>query len=133
MAAIVVNQGLNRIADTASQTSGYSASRYIRTMAVDNSGTAFTAGTTTLGSPTSQFDKAFDSTPTRSGQVVTHVTTLAAGEANFTITRTSLHDDTTTNVTGSSTTLVAGIDGLSLTKTSDFSLAITLRLTYANV
>ena len=133
MAAIVVDQGLNRIADTASQTSGYSASRYIRTMAIDDSATAFTAVTTTLGSPSNLYDQAFDSAPTRSGQVVTHVTTIAAGNGNFTIRRTSLHDDTTANVTGSSTTLVAGIDGLSLTKTSDFTLSLTLRLTYANV
>ena len=101
-------------------------------MAVDDSGTAFAAGTTTLGSPTNLFDQAFDSAPTRSGQVVTHVTTIAAGNGNFTIQRVSLHDDTVANVTGTSTTVVAGIDGLSLTKTSDFSLSITLKLTYAD-
>jgi len=47
--------------------------------------------------------------------------------------RVSLHNDTAANVTGSSTTLVAGIDGQSLTKTSDFTLAITVKITYTSV
>ena len=132
MAAKIVNQGLNRIADTASQTSGYSAARYIRTMAIDDSSSAFAAGTTTLGSPSNLYDAAFDATPTRSGQVVSHVMTVPTGSGNFTIRRVSLHDDTAANVTGSSTTLVGGIDGLSLGKTSDFTVTLTVRITYSD-
>lgn len=137
MAAKIVDQGLQRIAVTASQvTAGgppaYDAARYIRTMAVDDSASAFTAGTTTLGSPSNLFDLAFDGAPTRSGLIVTHIATVPTGNGNFTIRRVSLHDDTVANVTGSSSTLVAGIDGLALTKTSDFSLAITMRITYSD-
>ena len=132
MAAKIVNAGLNRIADTASQTSGYSASRYIRVMAIDDSATAFTAGATTLGSPSNVYDAAFDGTPTRSSQTVSHVMTVPTGSGNFTIRRISLHDDTAANVTGSSTTLVGGIDAQSLTKTSDFTITFTVRILYAD-
>lgn len=130
MAAKIVDLGLQRIADTASQTAGFNAARYIRRMAIDDRAVAFVAGDTTLGSPGNLFSQAFDSTPTRSGLIVTHVSTIPTGSGNFTIRRVSLHDDTT--VTGSSTTLVGGIDGLGLTKTSDFSIAITVRITYSD-
>lgn len=132
MAAKITDQGLSRIADTASQTAGYNAARYIRTMAVDDSSTAFTAGATTLGSPGNLFDVAFDAAPTRSTLTVSHVATIPTGSGNFTIRRVSLHDDTVANTTGSSTTLVAGIDGLGLTKTADFSLTITVRIVYSD-
>lgn len=136
MANRVVNAGLQRIGDTASQTSGYSASRYIRTMSIDDSSNAFVAGDTALnsgGAVSNEYDVAFDSTPTRSGQVVSHVATIPVGSGNFTIRRIALHDDTAANVTTSSTTLVAGVDGQSLTKTSDFTMTFTLTLTYSNV
>lgn len=135
MANRVVNAGLNRIADTASQTSGYSASRYIRTLSIDDSSNAFTATDTALnsgGAVTNEYDQGFDSTPTRSGQVVTHVSTIPTGSGNFTIRRIALHDDTAANVTTSSTTLVAGVDGQSFTKTADFTIQFTLTLTYQN-
>lgn len=133
MSSIVVNQGLQRIGIQASQATAYSAVRNIQTMAVDDSASAFASGTTTLGSPTNEFDAVFDATPTRSSQTISHVMTIPSGSGNFTIKRVSLHDDTATNVTGASTTLVAGIDGQSITKTSDFSLAITVNLTYTSV
>lgn len=133
MASLIVNQGLQRLGDTISQTSGYSSSRYVRTMAFDDSSSALAAGTTTLGSPTNVVDQAFDSTPTRSAQTVSHVTTLATGAGNFTIRRITLHDDTAANVTGSSSTLFGGVDGQSLTKTSDFTLEATLSLAYTSV
>lgn len=132
MASIVVNQGLQRIGINASQATGYAAGRYIRSMAVDDSATAFTATTTTLGSPTNEADVDLDSTPSIAAQTVTHVATFGTGVANFNIKRISLHDDTAANVTGSSSTLVAGIDGQSLTKTSDFSMTITVTVAYAD-
>lgn len=144
MASIVTNNGLARIGVQASQaTSGsgptYSSSRHIQTGSIDNCSAgspAFLstdvdldrAGTLTVSS---MFDQAL-STPTRSGQVVTHTWTVATGSGNFTITRIALHDDTTTNVTTSSDTLVCGIDGQSLTKTSDFTIQFTVTLTYTN-
>lgn len=132
MAKKITDQGLQRLADTVSQTAGYNAARYIRTLAIDDSASAFTAGATTLGSPANMFDVAFDATPTRAGLVVSHVATIPTGSGNFTIKRISLHDDTVANVTGSSTTLVAGVDGHSIVKTSDFSLTLTVNITYAD-
>ena len=141
MAAITVNNGLQRIGCQSSQaTSGsgptYNASRQIQTMSVDDSTTAFASTHTALntgGAVSNEFDAAFDSTPTRSSQTITHIMTIPTGSGNFTIKRVALHDDTATNVTTSSTTLVAGIDGQSLTKTSDFTLAITVNLLYTSV
>lgn len=130
MADQVVTQGLQRIADTASQTSGYSASRFIRTFSVDDSATALTAGTTNAGSPSNFFDQAFDATPTRSSLTVSHVTSLAAADAAFTHRRLMLHDDTVANVTGASNTIVAGIDGLSITKPSNVPFSYTFDLVY---
>jgi len=52
-------------------------------MAVGDSNAAVTAGQTDLQAATNKFRKAFDSTPTRSGLVVTCVTTFATGDANF--------------------------------------------------
>lgn len=134
VASIVVNNGLQRIGVQASQaTSGggptYSASRQIQVMAFDDNASGFAAAHTNLlsaGSIANEFDAAFDATPTRSGQTITHITTIPTGSGNFTIRRISLHDDTATNVTTTSTTLVSGVDGQSLTKTSDFTLAATL-------
>ena len=82
---------------------------------------------------TQEFDAAFDSTPTESGQTITHIMTIPTGSGNFTIRRISLHDDTAANVTASSTTLVGGVDGQTLAKTVDFTLAITMKLTYTSV
>lgn len=140
MAAIVVNQGLQRVGINASVVGGGSAigssqsiTRYIMTMAVDDNATGFSASHTNLlsaGSITNEFDQLLTALATRSGQAITHVTTYATTDANFTIKRVSLHDDTATNTTTTSTTLVCGVDGQTLGKTSDFTLAITLVLTY---
>lgn len=136
MAARTVDQGLQRIADTASQTAGFASARFIRTLSLDDGTVAFAAGHTNLesgGAVTNEYDRAFDGTPTRSGLIVSHVTTIPAADALFTIKRVALHDDTVANVTKTSTTLVAGIDGQSILKTADFTLAITVTLTYSNV
>lgn len=135
MATLIVNRGLLRIGAQASEsTPTYSDARNIQTMSLDNNATGFSATHTTLtsaGSITNEFDQAI-STPTESSQTIIHTTTFAAGDGNFTIRRIALHDDTATNVTTSSTTLVMGVDGQALTKTSDFTLTVTMRLTYAN-
>lgn len=136
MASLVVNRGLLRILQQAIESTNYNAARNIQTMSVDDSTVAFAAGDTALntgGAVTNMFDDTFDSTPTESGQTVTMILTLATGEYNQTIKRIALHDDTAANVTTSSTTLVAGVDGQSLLKTTDFSLAITLKLTTTSV
>lgn len=133
MASIVVNRGLLRIGQQAFQSTNYSVSRYIQVMSVDDSVTALAAGTTTLGSPTNEFDAVFNSTPTESGQTITCIMTIPTGSGNFTIRRLCEHDDTATNVTGSSTTLVSGVDAQTLTKTSDFSLAVTKQFTFTSV
>lgn len=141
MASIVVNQGLQRIGDTASQTAGYAAARFIRTMSVDIGATlAFAAAHTKLNDSsdvgatvnTHYFDQAL-STPTRSAQTVSHFTTIGTTDGNFTIKRIALHDDTAANVTNSSTTLVCGVDGQTLAKTADFTMTPTLALLFSSV
>jgi hypothetical protein len=131
MASLIFNRGLQLIGDRASSVAGAGAA--IQTLAVDDSTTAFTATDTNCGSPTNFFDKAFDATPTRSSQTVSHVATLTTGEYNQRIRRVTLHNDTTSNVTGSSNTLVAGIDGLDLLKQNTFSLRIQFDITYSSV
>lgn len=139
MAALVTNSGLQRIGVQASQASGsgvtYASDRHIQVMSVDDSTNAIVATDDAAndgGAITNFFDKVFDATPTRTGEVISHVCTLAAGEANFTIRRILLHDDDAGTVSASSTTLVGGIDGQALTKTSDFSLTITVTITYSD-
>ena len=139
----IVNQGLQRIGINASQVGGAGAvgssqtvTRYIMTMSVDDNATNFAASDTALntsrGAITNEYDQLLDAFPTRSGQTISHICTIATGNANFTIKGIALHDDTSTNVTSSSATLVAGIAGQSITKTSSFSLAITLSILYTD-
>lgn len=133
---LVVNRGLLRIGQQASESTNYSASRNIQVMSVDDSTVSFAAGDTALntgGAVSNEFDAAFDATPTESGTAtITHVMTIPTGSGNFNIKRIALHDDAAGTVSTSSTTLVAGIDDESLTKTSDFTMAITLTLVYVN-
>lgn len=136
MAAIVVNNGLQCIGERASFVTP-SFSR-IQTMSVDDQSSAFLATDVDLdraGALTvaNEFDQALSPDPTRSSQTITHVTTIPTGSGNFTIRRIALHHDTATNVTTASNTLVSGVDGQSLTKTSDFTLTPALKLTYTNV
>lgn len=141
MAALIVNQGLQRIGINASAVGGSSTvgssqttTRYLMTMSWDDSTVAFAATDTALntgGAVSNEFDQFFDAFPTRSGQAVTHTSTIPTGSGNFTIKRVAIHDDTSTNVTTSSTTLCAGVDGQSLTKTSSFTLATSLVITYS--
>lgn len=137
MASLMTDTGRQRIGVQASQATGsgvtYSASRQIQVLAIDDNATGFAAAHTNLlsaGSITNEFDVVFDSTPTRSAQTITHIATIPSGSGNFGIKRVSLHDDTTTNVTTTSTTLMGGIDGQTLTKTSDFSMTFTITIAY---
>lgn len=132
MADLVFNSGLDRIAINASQATGFDAARYARTISVDDSGTAFTATDTTAGSPANFFDKALTGAPAApAGQTVTHEVQIDDGEYTAEIVRIILHDDTTANVTGSSTTLVAGVDGQSIT-TTGLDVIIKFKLQYAS-
>lgn len=140
MAAKVTDQGLQRIGVQASQaTSGsgptYSATRHIQVMSIDDSSVAFADGHTALnsgGAVSSEFDMAFDASGvTRSGLVVSHVATIPTGSGNFTIRRIALHDNAAGSVDATTSTLIAGVDGQSIVKTSDFTIAFTLTLTYA--
>lgn len=142
MASIVVNQGLQRIGVQSSQATGspvtYNVARQIQVMSLDDQSSAFLATDLDLDrsgglTVSNAFDQALSPAPTRTGQVITHVTTYATGVGNFTTRRLALHDDTAGNVTTSSDTLVSGVDGQSLTKTNDFTMTPTLKLTYTNV
>ena len=133
MAAKIVNRGLQIIGGRTSNTAD--AFTELLTMSVDDSTVAFAAGDTALntgGAVTNVYAKLFDSTPTRSAQTTTHLMTVPTGSGNFTIRRIALHNLTAASVTASSTSLFGGIDGQSLTKTSDFTLALTLTVAYTD-
>lgn len=133
MASLIVNQGLQFIGELASFVTPPGR---IQTMSVDDATGAFAAANTKLNDAagfTQEFDAAFDSNPTRSGQTITHVMTVPTGSGNFTIRRIALHNASAATVDGTTATLVGGVDGQALTKTADFSLAITMRLTYTSV
>lgn len=137
MATLIVNRGLLRIGQQASESTNYNAARNIQTLATDDATEAFLAADTKLNDGTGytqSFSQTLGSTPTESGQTIIHTVTIGTGSSNFGIKRISLHDDTAANVgtAGTSTTLVMGVDGQTLTKTSDFTLTITVRLTYTN-
>lgn len=136
MVSRVLNRGLVRIGAQASQSTSYNVARHVQVGSVDDSAVAFAQTDTALntgGAVTNMFDQVFGATPTESGQTITHTWTIATGNANFTHRRVALHDDTTTNVTTASATLVAGIDGFSLTKTADFTVTYTCNLVYTSV
>lgn len=140
MASIVVSNGLQRIGVQSSQATGtgvtYSATRHIQVMSVDDGTVAFAAGHTALnsgGAITNEYDQAFDSTPTRTNQTITHIMTIGTGNGNFTIKRIAMHDNVVGSVDATTATLVCGVDGQTLGKTSDFTLAITLNLLYTSV
>lgn len=132
MVSLVVNQGLEMIADQASGVAG--AGGDIVTMAADNATGTTLAAHTKLNdiTSTSISAKAFDSTPTRSARTVSHIATFGTADANFAIGRFSLHNTVAGSTTVSSTGLMAAVDGFSITKTSAFSLTVTFKLTYAS-
>lgn len=137
MASTVVVQGLLRTGQQLSQTAGYSVSRFLQAMSIDDSTTVFAQSHTALGTGgavANMFDQSYDATPTTStnttSATVSHITTYGTANGNFTVRRIALHDDTSTNVTTASTTLHSGVDSQTLAKTTDFTLAVTLRLKF---
>ena len=133
MADLIVNVGLQVIGGRASNTAD--AFNEIDGMSVDDSTVAFAATDLALdtgGAITNEADADFDSTPTRSGQTISHVSTFGTGVANFTIRRIALHNQNAANISSGSATLVAGVDGQSIVKSSDFSLTITLKISYTS-
>lgn len=134
MPALIVNRGLQVIGGRASATADAFGS--IQAMSVDDSAGAFAAGHNNLdgaGAVGNEFDADFDATPTRSGQQISHVMTIPSGSGNFVIRRVALHNAPAASVSASSVSLVAGIDGQSITKTADFALTVTVRITYTSV
>jgi hypothetical protein len=144
MANVNFTQGLKMVGDRASGVAGAGAA--ITHMSLDDGAvtggghTNFVNTDTTLrnggtGGPTLQSSSAvLDSTPTSPAaatpHVVTHVYTLPAADVNLntkTITRIALHNGAPS---ATSSTLMFGIDGLSLTKQSTFSLVTTFKLSY---
>lgn len=132
----VVNNGLQRTARNLAAVAGAGAvgsaqslTRYLMTMSVDDNASNFAAADTALntsrGAVTNEFDMFLDAFATLVAQTISFTATIATGNGNFVIRGIAWHDDTPTNVTTSSATLIAGIAGQSLTKTSSFSLAIT--------
>lgn len=124
MASIITDQGLQ---DSLDMTFGITAQDAVDAMGVSDYG-ALIAATTNITSATNKVVNALDATPTRSGQTVTTIATFATGQANFTITTITLHNDGAAAYTG----VYGGVDNQSLTKTSDFSLTITMKVTYAS-
>ena len=146
MAALVVNQGLQRSGRNASGVNGVGTSgtfggtlsytRYIMTMSVDDSSVALAATHTaadTGGAVTNFYDQILDSQPTIASQTVTHQMTVPTGQGNFTIRRVILHDNTAANVTASSSSLHSGVDGVTFQKTADFTIAFVETHLYSNV
>lgn len=145
------NAGLARMARNASGVAGtgttgtfggtLTMARYIMTGAVDDSTGNFEAAHTsasgiggtarTIGNFADVF---LDSFPTIASQTVTHLFTIPTGSGNFAISGITMHDDTTTNVTSTSTTLVCGIalGANTLFKTLAFSILFTLTELYTD-
>lgn len=137
MASLVVERGRLRYGQQTFESTNYNAARNIQTMAVDDASEAFLAADTKLDDGTGftqLFDQVFTVTPTETAPAtITCSTIIPTGSGNFTIKRISLHDDTAANVTGASTTLCQGVDGQTLTKTSDFTLTPTLKTAITSV
>lgn len=138
MASLITNFGLQVEADRLAGINGPPAA--VLSMAVDDKATAFAAADTDLAgasapsNPTNIYAFGFDATyPSRASQTVTYRGTIATGSGNFTIRRVSLHNIASGSVTATSDTLVAGVDGQALTKTSSFALTPQLKITHTSV
>jgi hypothetical protein len=134
MANVNMTQGLKMVGDRASGVAGAAAAN--AGMSVDDNATFTNTDTScasTGGSPTNFQGNALDSTPTggvaATPYVVSHLMTLTTAQYNtFIIKRIGLHNSAAP--TRTTTTLMFGIDGLSLTKQSSFSLVTTFKLSY---
>lgn len=134
MANVNIVSGLKMVGDRASGVAGAAAA--IAGMSVDDRATGFVNTDTTCstgGAPTNFQGNALDSTPTSPAaatpHVVSHLMTLTAGQFNtFVVKRIALHNINAPLIAGA--TLMFGIDGLSLTKQSTFSIVTTFKLSY---
>lgn len=133
----VVNRGLQVTGGRAFNTADAFAA--VQALSIDDATGNFEAAHTAINGTggtartiTNSFAQNFDATPTRSNQTISCVTTIPTGSGNFTIKGVALHNITAGSVTTSSVTLFAGIAGQSITKTSSFSLAITLSVLYTD-
>lgn len=136
MASRVVNRGLLRIGQQAFESTNYNAARNLQVLSIDDNAVAFGQTDTTCstrGATTTFYDQAFDATPTESGQTITCLTTILAANGAMTIKSIAIHDDTAANTTATSSTLVAGIDGLTIVKDTTYGLALTLQMTFTSV
>lgn len=122
MASRVTDQGLQ---DSLDNSFGIAASDPVDAMGISDFG-AIAAGTTSIAAAANK-DVNLLSSATRTGQTVTVVGVWGTGEGNFTITTITLHNDGGGAFTG----VYGGVDNQSLTKTSDFILTITMKITYA--
>lgn len=134
MAATNMLQGLKMVGDRASGVAGAGAA--IAGMSFDDN-TSFTNTDTSVastgGTPVNFQGNALDSTPTGGAAatpyVTSHVCTLTLAQFNtHTVKRIGLHNSSAP--TNASTTLMFGVDGFSLAKTSSFSLTTTFKLSY---
>lgn len=139
----VVNQGLQRcgrnlaiVGGGAGVGSSQTVTRYLMTMSVDDNATNFAAADTALntsrGTVTNEYDQLLDALATISSQTISFTTTIGTANGNFVHKGLAWHDDTATNVTSSSATLIAGIAGQSITKSSSFSIAYTGQITFSD-
>ena len=135
MAALSMTQGLKMVGDRASGVSGAAAA--IAGMTFDDNTVSFvnthTACNSGGASPHIQ-GNALDATPigpaAATPYVVPHLCTLTGAQFNtFTVKRIALHN--TAAPTDSTSSLMFGVDGLSLTKQSTFSITPTFRLSYS--
>lgn len=134
MANVNMTAGLKMVGDRASGVAAAPAA--IAGMSVDDRTAGFVNTDTTCstgGAPANFQGNALDSTPTSPAaatpHVVTHLMTLTTAQFNtFTIKRIALHNIAAPLIAGA--TLMFGIDGLSLTKASTFSLITTFKLSY---
>ena len=130
MAKVVATQAHERTADQLFQTTGADAARYFRTISVDDSASAFTAGTTDLGSPANEYDADATAAEVSNGRKRLTIV-IPAGSGNFNIKRVAVHDDTAANVSGSSSTFAYGFSGHSVTKDANTELTVSLDLIFA--
>lgn len=101
------------------------------TMVVDSKVTALAATDTTIAASTFRA-KAFDSTPTRSAQTISHLCTYTSTQANFTIRRITLANLAAASITSGSSSLIAGVDAQAFTKTTSFSLQFQVDWTHTS-
>lgn len=135
MANVIFTVGLKMIGDRASAVA--SAAAAIAGMSADDRTAGFANTDTTCstgGAPTNFQGNALDATPigpaAATPYVVPHLMTLTTSQLNtVTVKRFALHNTASPLIGGS--TIISGIDGLSLLKQSGFALTTTFKHSYS--